>query len=182
MGYRADIYQYDEPEETDESEMGTVEAAVALAQQKSYQAILCDMAADTEARRLGLNSFLIASSAASIRKAFDQAVLLFHSQRELRDENLFFRELLRGQIGKTLILEQTGGLFLSTLDATPPGLMELLRSELAESQREPERKFIRSLDGMLYSVRSRQIRLGESYPMAADTRLRAWRRRDMTAR
>ena len=163
MGYRADVYQYSDSGDEADEEAQTLEEAAARAGEKPYRAILCDMGADTVARRMGLNSFLIASSAASIRKAFDQAILLFHSRRQLRDENLFFRELLRGQIGKTLVFERSGGLFLSTLDTTPPGLMELLRHELPESQREPERKFIRALDGMLYSIRSRQIRFGDSY-------------------
>nr|WP_325196128.1 PrpR N-terminal domain-containing protein [uncultured Oscillibacter sp.] len=152
MNYDMDVYTYVSPD--------TVEPTLRRLQAEHYQAVLCDMVANTTAKRLGLNSFLITSSVESIRKAFDQAVLLCRSQEHLRDENLFFRELLQGQISQTVVFDRDGNLFLSTLDSPQPELLALLRRELPESLKEPERRITRNLGGMLYSIRSRHISSG----------------------
>lgn len=47
--------------------------------------VLCDTLANATAKRLGLNSILVTSSLDSLRKAFDQALLLCRSQQRLRD-------------------------------------------------------------------------------------------------
>ena len=152
MNYDMDVYTYVSPD--------TVEPTLRRLQAEHYQAVLCDMVANTTAKRLGLNSFLITSSIESIRKAFDQAVLLCRSQEHLRDENLFFRELLQGQISQTVVFDTDENLFLSTLDTPQPELLDLLRRELPESLKEPERRITRNLGGMLYAIRAKQIASG----------------------
>ena len=122
--------------------------------------VLCDTLANATAKRLGLNSILVTSSLDSLRKAFDQALLLCRSQQRLRDENLFFRQLIRGQISQTVVFDKQGTLFLSTLSDPAPELLELLRQELPESQRALERRITRNLNGMLYSIRVQQIESG----------------------
>lgn len=149
MKYDMDIYTIDSPE--------AVEPTLRQLQKNHYQSILCDAISNTAAKRLGLNSFLITSGADSIRSAFEQALRMCRSQEHLREENLFFRELIRGQISKTMVFDQDGNLFLSTLDDPKPELMELLRRELPESQLEPERRINRTLDGMLYTIRAQRI-------------------------
>ena len=152
MNYDMDVYTYVSPD--------TVEPTLRRLQAEHYQAVLCDMVANTTAKRLGLNSFLITASIESIRKAFDQAVLLCRSQEHLRDENLFFRELIQGQISQTVVFDTDENLFLSTLDTPQPELLDLLRRELPESLKEPERRITRNLGGMLYAIRSKQIASG----------------------
>lgn len=152
MDYDMDIYTY--------SSYDMVDSMLRKLQQENYQAILCDMVANTSAKRLGINSFLITSTIESIRKAFDQAMLLCRSQQHLRDENLFFRELINGQISQTVVFDDAGNLFLSTLGDPKPELMELLRKELSESQKDVERRITRNLGGMLYSIRVRRINSG----------------------
>ena len=152
MNYDMDVYTYVSPD--------TVEPTLRRLQAEHYQAVLCDMVANTTAKRLGLNSFLITSSIESIRKAFDQAVLLCRSQEHLRDENLFFRELIQGQISQTVVFDTDENLSLSTLDTPQPELLDLLRRELPESLKEPERRITRNLGGMLYAIRSKQIASG----------------------
>lgn len=152
MNYDMDVYTYVSPD--------TVEPTLRRLQAEHYQAVLCDMVANTTAKRLGLNSFLITSSIESIRKAFDQAVLLCRSQEHLRDENLFFRELIQGQISQSVVFDTDENLFLSTLDTPQPELLDLLRRELPESLKEPERRITRNLGGMLYAIRSKQIASG----------------------
>ena len=152
MKYNMDIYTIDSAE--------AVEPTLRQLQKNDYQSILCDMISNTTAKRLGLNSFLITSGVDSIRKAFDQALLLCRSQQRLRDENQFFRQLIQGQIGQTMVFDQDGNLFLSTLDDPKPELLELLRRDLPESQLGAERRITRNLGGMLYAIRARRIYTG----------------------
>lgn len=152
MHYDMDIYTFESAD--------AVEPTLRRLQENSYDFILCDMIANTTAKQLGLNSFLITSGVDSIRKAFDQALLLCQSQQRLRDENRFFRELIQGQISQTIVFDQEGNLFLSTLDNPKPELLELLRRELPESSAEAERRITRNLGGMLYSIRVRRITTG----------------------
>lgn len=152
MKYNMDIYTIDSAE--------AVEPTLRQLQKNDYQSILCDMISNTTAKRLGLNSFLITSGVDSIRKAFDQVLLLCRSQQRLRDENQFFRQLIQGQIGQTMVFDQDGNLFLSTLDDPKPELLELLRRDLPESQLGAERRITRNLGGMLYAIRARRISTG----------------------
>ena len=152
MKYNMDIYTIGSAE--------AVEPTLRQLQKNDYQSILCDMISNTTAKRLGLNSFLITSGVDSIRKAFDQALLLCRSQQRLRDENQFFRQLIQGQIGQTMVFDQDGNLFLSTLDDPKPELLELLRRDLPESQLGAERRITRNLGGMLYAIRARRISTG----------------------
>lgn len=152
MHYDMDIYTFESAD--------AVEPTLRRLQENDYDSILCDVIANTTAKRLGMNSFLITSGVDSIRKSFDQALLLCQSQRRLRDENRFFRELIQGQISQTMVFDQDGNLFLSTLEDPKPELLELLRRELPESQVEAERRITRNLDGMLYAIRARHITAG----------------------
>lgn len=153
MGESIEIFTYDSQED--------VEPILLELQRNHFQTVLCDTLSNTTAKRLGLNSFLITSSLESIRKAFDQALLLCRSQQRLRNENFFFRELIQGQISQTVVFDGHGTLILSTLSDPAPELLDLLRQELPESQKEPERRITRNLNGMLYSIRIRQVESGD---------------------
>lgn len=153
MNLDMEIYAYDR---------GTsLEDALRLATREENRTLLCDMVAYTTATTHGLNAFLITSSIRNIRRAFDQAVLLCRSQTRLREENLFLRELLRRQIGYTVILDQAGDLYLSTMDTMDPEVLDMLHKEVPESLRTPERRITRNLNGMLYVIRSSRIFLGD---------------------
>lgn len=154
MDYPMDIRTYDTHD--------MVEPILLELKQGRFQAILCDTFANATARLLGMNSFLVASSVESIRKAFDQALLICGSRLGLREENLFLRELIQGQISQTVVFDQSGTMFLSTLSNPAPDLLNMLRQELPESQRDQERRITRNLGGMLYSIRIRQVDSGSS--------------------
>lgn len=140
----------------------TVEDSLRQVMQSEYQILLCDMVAYTTATTHGLNAFLITSSIKNIRRAFDQAALLCHSQTRLREENLFLRELLRHQIGYTIILDDSGSLYLSTMDMTSSEILNMFRKEIPESIRTPERRITRNLNGMLYVIRTSRISIGST--------------------
>ncbi len=152
MGEGMEIYTYESRD--------VVEPTLLELRENDYRVVLCDALANAAAKRLGMNAFLVTSSVASIRRAFGQALLICGSQRRLREENLFLRELIHGQISQTVVFDQGGRLFLSTLNDPVPELLELLRRELPESRKEPERRIARNLGGMLYSIRARRLRSG----------------------
>ena len=68
MDLRLDIRTYDSHD--------AVEPILLELRRDGFQALLCDTFANNTAKRLGMNSFLVASSVESIRKAFDQALLI----------------------------------------------------------------------------------------------------------
>lgn len=152
MTYDIDIFTVEERSE--------VEPILCQLQKDNYQTVLCDMIANTTAKRIGMDSFLITSGIDSVRSAFQRAVQLCLSQEHLRDENLFFRSLIHGQIGHTVVLDDDGNLFFSSPDELSPAVVDLLMRELPESKAEPERRIIRNLEGMLYSIRSKRITAG----------------------
>lgn len=153
LDYSMDIYTYDTHD--------MVEPILLELQRNDCRTILADTFANTTAKRLGMNAFLVTSSVESIRKAFEQALRIQSGQQRLREENVFLRELIQGQISQTVVFDQRGNLFLSTLSDPAPELLELLRRELPESQRDLERRITRNLGGMLYSIRTRQAAFGE---------------------
>lgn len=139
---------------------GSLDEAMEQVRTVDYHAIICDMVAFTTAKTLGLNAYLIVSSIDNIRIAFQRAMLLRQSMDRLRNENLFLRELLRNQFGYTIILNDDGGLYLSTMESPEPEFLDMLRRELPESIHVPDRRITRSLNGMLYIIRSQRISAG----------------------
>ncbi|HWP50897.1 MAG TPA: PrpR N-terminal domain-containing protein, partial [Clostridia bacterium] len=152
LGYDVDIFTIESPD--------MAEPALLELKDKRYQAILCDAISNTTAKRLGINSYLITSGLDSIRQAFEHALLLCHSQQRLYDENEFFREVIRGQLGHTVIYSETGELFFSTLEQPIPEVFELLEREIPDSLTEPNRRITRNLEGMQYAIRVQRIVAG----------------------
>lgn len=154
MEWDIDIYAIDTVEQ--------VEPTLQKVNKQAYQAILCDVIVNTAAQRLGMKSYLITSGMDSIRSAFDHALQLCGSLQHLREENLFFQELIRGQIGQTVVFDSGGQLALSTVEDPSPELLEVLRQELSQPGAEEARRISRSIKGMLYSIRIRKIFKGNA--------------------
>ncbi len=152
LGYDVDIFTIESAD--------MVEPTLRQLQNDNYQAILCDMIANTTAKRLGMNSFLITSGLDSIRRAFEQALDFARNQKRLRDENQFFRQVIRGQIGQTVVFGDDGGLFFSTLEEPAADVLELLHREIPLIQGKTQRRITRNLNGMLYSIRAQRISAG----------------------
>lgn len=152
IGCNADVHIVDS--------ISQVEPLLKKLQEQKCDTILCDVIVNTTAQRLGINSFLITSGIESIRSAFEQVLLLCESQKHLREENIFFRELIRGQVGQTMVFDQKGTLYLSTLEDPKPELLEILRQELFQEAEAQHRRVIRSFKGMRYAIRIRPIQSG----------------------
>ncbi len=149
LGYDIDLFAPASPAQ--------VEPALEQVRQRGYQTVLCDVICHTAARRMGMSAYLIVSGADSIRRAYAQAVALCRSRVLLRRENLFFRQLLQGQIGQTVVFDREGNLYFTSQGETRSGVMETLRRELEESRRTPERRVIRMVERTVYTIRSRRI-------------------------
>lgn len=133
--------------------------------EKGYRMVLCDMIANTLAKRLGMNAILITSGIESISSAFDQAVKLSSSYANTKEENLFYSNILRGRNDHTIVLNENGDVFFSTLEEGQfPSLLELLIPEIPSVLEKKASKFFKNFDGTLFSFSCRKLTfLGENY-------------------
>lgn len=143
LNYQVDIFTV--------QSIGELEPTLRRLQEECYDTVLCDVTADAIAKSLGLNTIFITSGMESIQDALDRVVALCSSQEHLRRENQLFRELLCEQVSQTAMFDQNGDLIFSTAGMLPPELLDLFQRELGESQE--ERRVIRSVNGMQYSLR-----------------------------
>lgn len=124
---------------------------------KGYKTVLCDMIADRIAKELGLNSFLITSGESSIINAFKEILRLAKAMDDLRSENALLRTLFLSQIGKTVVLDDEKRLFLSSVEEIDSSVLEMLRAEVRD---EGESKVVRIRNGIIYSIRIKNIEMG----------------------
>lgn len=132
---------------------------------KGYRMILCDMIANTTAKKLGLNAILITSGNESINNAFDQAIRLCRSHSLLREENHFLQNVVRRDNHSTLIFNEKAEVFFSTLDTdgTDP-ITDMLRSEVPAALTSGTYRSFKNINGTLYSITSQLIPFyGENY-------------------
>lgn len=132
---------------------------------KGYRMVLCDMIANTTAKRLGLNAILITSGSESISSAFDQAVKLSTSYATIKAENQFLKDIIRNSERQTIIMKENGDIFYSAMDEGQlMSVRELLLKEMPMVINNETHKFFKNLDGALYSFTSRRLSfLGELY-------------------
>ena len=152
LGHNIDIFTI---QETDE-----VEFTLRRLQAEGYQVVLCDMIANTTAKRLGLNAFLITSGVESVRAAFDRAVRFCGDTARLREENQFLREIIRGQVAQTIVLDEAGELYFSSQPDPDPNLLNLLRHSTEAVASDGGWSAIRGMAGTLYSLSARRLRAG----------------------
>ena len=142
-----------------------VEATLQDLRNRGYRMVLCDMISNTFAKRLGLNAILITSGAESISSAFDQAVKLCRSRFTIKSENLFYREILNGASGQTIVMKENGDIFFSSVSGEAAReLQNLLISEIPSVIDRHTQKFFRNLNGTLYSFVCKKLTfLEENY-------------------
>lgn len=129
--------------------------------QKGIHAIICDMASYTEAMRMGMDVVLITSGTESIQSAFDDAVDLIKNYHSLREENRFLRSLIWNQLNHTVVFNEKGELFLSTLDNNAQPIMEFLQEEQSHTDTEDKQYLLKQLHNKLYSIRAKREEVGE---------------------
>ena len=119
--------------------------------------ILCDMIANTTAKRLGLNSILITSGSESIENAFDQALKLCISYANIKEEVSLLGDIIQGENSFTIVFDNKQNLYLSTWENMEPEVIELFRQEIPEALNGNNYKAFRTIGGNLYSINSRVI-------------------------
>ncbi len=145
MQYQIDIYSIQSVEE--------VEPTLISIRKRGTRAILCDMVAHTTAMRLGLDVVLITSGAEGIRSAFEEALRLHRNYRALREENRFLRSLIWNQINQTVVFNDKGELFFSTLEDHASPIMDYLRQESERGGEESVRHILKQIQNVQYSIR-----------------------------
>ncbi len=151
LRYKIDIFTIHSKDEVQET--------LKVLKKKGYRMVLCDMIANTTAKRLGLNAILITSGMESISSAFDQAIKLSTSYASIKAENLFLNDIIHGGNSQTIVLKGTGEILFSTLEEDQlKGILELLQKELPAVLDNKTHKFFKNMNNTLYSVTSKCIR------------------------
>lgn len=145
LQYKIDIYSI--------QNAGEVEQTLTAIREKGTQAILCDMVAHTTAARLGLDVVLITSGTESICAAFEEALRLYKNYQNLREENRFLRSLIWNQINQTVVFNEKGELFFSTLQDNTAPIMDYLREESLRGSEKGQQHIIKQIQNVQYSIR-----------------------------
>lgn len=137
--------------------------------------ILCDMVTNTIARQLGLSSILITSGKESIQEAFEKALLLFRSMKQLQTENHFLRQVIYGQSTEIVVFDKKKELFFSTTEPqNRPAILAMLKAEIEGLAENEPNRIIKSLKGILYTIKGLRLQLdGQPYTIFYFTRSKA---------
>lgn len=140
-----DIFPIGGVEDLDEILDGVVE--------KGTQAILCDMIAYTTALKKGLNPVLIKSSLESIRGAFQRVRQVYATHRKLREENRFLRGIIWKHINHTLVFDEDGAIFFSTMENNNEPIVDYLKAERRREYNGEDIHIIKQINNVRYSIR-----------------------------
>lgn len=157
LQYKVEIYTIHSADE--------VQDILLTLKKKGYRMVLCDMIANTTAKKLGLNAILITSGNESIGNAFDQAVKLCRSHSLLREENKFLQNVILKDSHETVVFSDKEEVFFSTLESgSEPLIIDVLKREVSAAlAADPHRSF-KNIGGVLYSITSRLIPFyGQNY-------------------
>lgn len=157
-----DIYSYNMPLDSHQKPEELYRLLETL-RAKGYRAILGDNSAAEAAKQMGLNAVMLSSGVESIREAFHSALQLCDSTRNLRSENHFLRELLREQASETVVFDHDGTLYFSTFTPHDGSDVEgMLRMELPNVPQEGVYRFVKSLGGILYTVKAQSFQIDQA--------------------
>ncbi len=156
LQYKIDIFTIHSQEE--------VRKTLKDLKKKGYRMVLCDMIANTTAKKLGLNAILITSGNESILAAFDQAVGLCASYAAIKAEKLLLEDIIRYAPSRTVILKEDGSLFFTTAEGGDSSMIQMLRKELPHVLNNETHKFFKNIDSALYSFTGHRLTfLNENY-------------------
>lgn len=129
---------------------------------RGFETVLCDVISSTAFRERGFNTILITSGAASVRQSIDEAIRMTRHIRDARQENLFFRQVVRGHSGDTVIFREDGRLFFTTLDkGGNEQLLQVLKDLLPLVLGGDASVIRRSLGGYQYAIRTMVSSIGD---------------------
>lgn len=127
--------------------------------------ILCDTVTEVEARRMDMNTVLIASGSEAIEDALKRAEEVSRNYLNVLEDRTFYRKLLEEQEIETVVFDQKDQLYFSTLRGPDSDrMLRLLTDELSTSRHRKKRKLFKTIDDRMYSVSSLVFSLsGEEY-------------------
>lgn len=132
--------------------------------------VVCDNITSVVAREAGLSAVLVTSGEASIQAAFDQAVKLCRSNSVLRTQNRLYVQALRA-VGKSVILDENGGVVFSTLEDTSAALSEFIASASETALRDGECLAEKNIEGMTVRLRAERFAANqENYAVVTVTK------------
>ena len=132
--------------------------------------VVCDNITSIVAREAGLSAVLVTSGEASIQAAFDQAVKLCRSNSVLRTQNRLYVQALRA-VGKSVILDENGGVVFSTLEDTSAALSEFIASASETALRDGECLAEKNIEGMTVRLRAERFAANqENYAVVTVTK------------
>lgn len=121
------------------------------------QSVLCDMITYTTARALGMDAFLITSGIESIRAALDTAIHYCSNYSQLRNENHFFRQLIKIRDLRTVVYTKEGKMFFSTVPNDEFSILDTLHAELNHIGANEKRNLLYRQSNMIYSVQAQRF-------------------------
>lgn len=121
-------------------------------QNSGERTIMCDMIAYTTARQMGMDVLLITSGTDAIREAYRDAMRLYRNYRRLQEENRFLRSLVWNQLQHTVVFNDSGELFFSTVPDNRAAIVEFLREEGSRSEIK-QRHILKQIKNVIYSIR-----------------------------
>lgn len=125
---------------------------------RGYRMVLCDMIANTIAKKLGLNAILITSGDEGISSAFDQAVKLCSCYADIKEENHLLCDIIRGQNNDTVVIGPDENVCFTTLGPDRDELiLGELKKELSMALESESHKTFKNINGVLYAVTTRRI-------------------------
>lgn len=151
-----DLLHYDVPVITLHEEED-VAPALSLVKEQGISTIVCDMIASTKAKQTGLNAILITSGVESIKRAMEQAIRICSGQRALREENSFLRRILKESGEGTLVFDEDGSVFFSSVEGDDEAVLRAMRHDLSSIPDQEESKFFRKIRDHLYSVNASRV-------------------------
>lgn len=148
LQYEIDIYTINSSDE--------VSGLLSDLKKKGYQMVLCDMIANTTAKRLGMNAILITSRDESINIAFDQASRLYKSYFAIKEKKHFLEKIMEEYDEKAMVYDKKGKLILSTVDSdSKETYSKIAEKELEASFKTANRKFVKKMGEFSISITSK---------------------------
>lgn len=129
-------------------------------QAAGYRMVIGDMVANTVARELGMNAFLITSGVESLHEALEQARSVSRIFRRLRQENRILSKVLGEGAGSLLVLREDGEVYYPQNADPSPELLTLLRGKIPEVPAHGTLQFYHNRTGTLYRVVAQKLPIG----------------------
>lgn len=129
---------------------------------EGYQTVLCDMITYTTAQTLGMDAFLLTSGVEGMREAINTAIDYCQNYTQLRNENHFFRSLVKLRDVRTVVFDMEGKLIFSTVSENEITILDLLCVEIKNVLPGEKRNLIYRKNNMIYSVQAHRLFSGET--------------------